>query len=108
MLSMIENTSLGLLQSLLSVMKGSDSILTVDSTCLSLKGGAGCRLMTSGFRLNGKAVTSRSSVTGDEWKLGERECSNVSSRIYEMRDLIDISTASREPSGETDFVRTSP
>jgi hypothetical protein len=108
MLSIIENTSLGLLESLLPVVKGSDSISTVDPTCLSLKGGAGCRLMTSGFRLNGKAVTSRSFVTGDEWKLGERECSNVSSRIYEMRDLMDITTVSRGPSGETELVRTPP
>jgi hypothetical protein len=108
MLSIIENTSLGLLESLLPVVKGSDSIPIVDPACLSLKGGAGCRLMTSGFRLNGKAVTSRSFVTGEEWKLGERECSNVSSRIYEMRDLIDISTGSSEPSGETELVRTPP
>lgn len=109
MLSIIENTSLGLVASLLPVVKGSDSISIVEPTCLSLKGGAGCRLMTSGFRLNGNAVTSCSFVTGEEWKVGERECSNVSSRIYEMRDLIDISSASCCPSvGEPELVRTPP
>lgn len=109
MLSIIENTSLGLLESLLPVVKGSDPISIVDPICASFKGGAGCRLMTSGFRLNGNAVTSCSFVTGDEWKVGERECSNLSSRIYEIRDLIDISPSSSCPSvGETELVGTPP